>query len=134
MKRFIKPLIILVLAVVAVVLLFGLFNTKENGHKEEYDIVLKWTGLTSYPAWEGSNLNVDVLGNSFTREFLVSFTGSKQQLEDWIKAQEVLRVQTPESNIQGIELYILSPQNGANGAEVIVNFNTLQVTISASWS
>lgn len=110
------------------------FVFKPKGSNES-QILLDWTGLSSYPTWQNNDLSVVASGNQFSRQFTGTFKGSTDQIKSWVESQTVLR----EANVQHLEekqqyIYQLEPKQGAQGAEVRIDYGKGVVTIEAYWS
>ena len=96
-------------------------------------VTLEWGRLAPLPK-NISNYTIRTEGNSFTRSFYTSFTASKSDIEQWVKASPGLAETTPTQQPDGSEKYAIKPGGGANLATVTIDENTGKVDIYVEWS
>ncbi|MEO1623065.1 MAG: hypothetical protein AAFU53_18790 [Cyanobacteria bacterium J06632_3] len=93
---------------------------------------LAWARLSPLP--EGAEqIETLVKGSSFSREFEVSFTGNEDTIRTWL--QESPGTQSAEvSTVGEVSTYTIAPGEGAQFAQVSVDWATRTVTIHTYWS
>lgn len=118
------------LIVLAIVVLVGgyIFFSPKNNQNEDLNTLLSWSGVTKIPDW-AQNQHIETKGNAATREFVMSFEGTKEQISEWVKTEPALKNATKDLETK----YILVPQNGAQYAEVIIE-NENKVILRTYWS
>lgn len=94
---------------------------------------LGWVGISKLPEWT-IDKKVETKGGSFTREFIITFSGTKNELNDWIKNEPVFGKAQNTKMDGAVYTYSLIPQQGAQFAEIKIDFLTNQVTIRTYWS
>ena len=116
-------------------------NARDNQdpakQQEMMTIILEWGRFAPFPV-NATNVSIKTEGSSFTRSFRASFTASKQEILAWIKDspginEAVSEAVSQESSDNKVK-YIISPSNGANSAEVTIDFtlNKVDIYVSAS--
>jgi hypothetical protein len=91
-----------------------------------------WAGLAPLPVPE-SEVDVDVSGGMFTREFRISFTADMAAIKEWLNASPGV-VNGFGADGEGARKYIVKPGGGAQYGEVRVDDATGRVTIRTYWS
>jgi len=99
--------------------------------QESIQTTLEWGGLAPLPV-KTSNVNIEKTGLIFTREFIIEFKATENQLKDWIKNSKRLKNNIPK--LQGSRrIYDIHPDEEESfGGNVKVEDNS--VTIKMSWS
>jgi hypothetical protein len=130
--------IILFFLICIVILGLVLFFTSRQG--EEKKIVLAWSGISAIPTW-AKEVSVETNGNSFSREFTMMFSGTAEEIDQWIAEEPVFKtaekkdIQSSDVSQKGsVETYILVPQSGAGYAEVVIDRSVGRVKIRVYWS
>ena len=93
---------------------------------------LAWSRMRALPA-TAEQVETTVMGSTFSREVEVSFYGSRESIETWIEDSPGTRNATV-SEVGNISTYEIEPGEGAQFAQVTVNWTALTVTIHAYWS
>ncbi|MBW8017894.1 MAG: hypothetical protein FVQ82_17120 [Planctomycetes bacterium] len=93
----------------------------------------EWARLAAFPESDG-RIDVEIGGSAFSREFIIEFTGSADDIADWIKASPGTKDVIPVTNADGSVLYKIQPSGGAQFAEVILYDNGKSVRIRTFWS
>jgi hypothetical protein len=141
--RLSKLLIAIVVAafLVGFVTFAGLFFVSSNSRnnqdpakqKEMMTFVLEWGRLAPFPA-NAINVLIETEGSSFTRSFHVSFVAPKQDIQTWIKESPGIKEATPEELSDNKIMYRITPGDGANKAELTIDYTFNKVDIYVSWS
>lgn len=91
-----------------------------------------WAKLAPLPP-SAQNVQVDVKGSMFTREFVITFDAPSAVIRQWIAASP-----GPSSGKQSIAgsvtTYAITPAGGAQFAEVKVDSSSNRVVIRTYWS
>jgi hypothetical protein len=131
--------LILPICIVGLLLILFLLpsNNRDNADSARRDemisLTLRWGRLARFPE-SVRDLSVRTEGNIFTRSFRVHFNASEEVITKWIADSPGLKEAVIQSTVDGKEKYVISPGDGANYAEVIVDFRTGQVDIYVAWS
>lgn len=93
---------------------------------------LAWTKMSALP--EGARqVDVEVGGSIFTREFKVEFQASEAEIKDWLVASEGVWFSRRDSISEGTVGYTID-ESDALFAQVTVDWETLTVVIHTYWS
>lgn len=124
----------LIIFIICIVVLVGAvaFISKEE-KQDAYNTAFGWSGVKALPAW-ATDPKIETKGGMFTREFEITFTGTKEQIENWINTEPALKDIQKEDIGNSVYKYILKPQGGAQWAEVKVDSINNIVTIRTYWS
>lgn len=131
MKKAFKTLLSLSAIALLTVYLFVFSNIvfpwqKDNSIKT----TLEWSGLIEFPI-ENKNINITKQGSMFTRQYILEFSTSKSEIENWIEKSEKLK-KIPVKEIGKTEIYIIDGEKGAMGGTLKVKDSL--VILNISWS
>lgn len=117
--------------VLLVIFIAGFFiHFKKSDTESAWKAAFEWTGISSIPSW-ATDPKIAIEGSSFSRTFVITFKGSRADIERWVKTEPALK---QAQHVKGAtEKYILVPQKGSSYGEVIIDQTGL-VTIRAVWS
>lgn len=125
--------IFLGVVLVAVGISVAYMSQKQN----ERQIVLDWSGLQEVPVW-ANDIQVEVKGGGFSREFTMTFTGPTSDIEAWIKNEKVFAAAELKPGTEGMDesvyTYVLEPKGGAQYAEIMINKKSGEVKVRVYWS
>lgn len=124
LKIFVTILILLTILICT----FLYFN-----NQSAWNTAFTWSGIKSLPSWS-INRNIEIRGTTFSREFIITFNGTKEQIEEWVKTETVLKDIKTEDLGNLTYRYVLKPQNGAQWAEIKIDLIQNKVTIRTYWS
>lgn len=95
-------------------------------------LTLAWGRLVPFPT-NAKNVSIQIEGNRFARSFRAQFNAPNQDIETWIDASPGLKQAKIEAMTDETVKYVISPGDGANYAEVIVDFGSGKVEVYVSW-
>jgi hypothetical protein len=113
---------------VALVSLCYLFYLRES----QLEIALEWSCMAPLPQ-SAYALASETTGSMFTREFLVSFKASEADIRAWLAVSPGVQGQVMDS-ADSVMIYSIKPCEGAQFAQVLVNWKASLVIIRAYWS
>lgn len=93
----------------------------------------EWARLARFPAGL-KDLQVQVRGTSFTREFRVEFRAPRAAINAWLSRSPGTRNVNPVVRPDGSLLYSIRPGGGAQFAELLVSDDGTHVRIRTYWS
>jgi len=132
LRNILKAFILLIL-LGAIYIYIGLFSAYVFpwDKEEALNTTLEWGGLAPLPV-PLRDMDIEKKGSPFTREFIIDFKTTENQLKDWIKNSKRLKNNIPK--LQGSQkTYDIRPgEEGSFGGNVKIEGNT--VTIKMSWS
>src|SRR3989344_5909178 len=79
----------LLVAFLIIIIVGGVWFHYEN-EKSAWNAVFTWSGISALPTW-AANAKIKTRGNPFTRTFLVTFSGSREQIEEWMHTEPALQ-------------------------------------------
>jgi hypothetical protein len=94
--------------------------------------VLEWARLADVPA-EARELTVGTRGNMFSREIELSFTASRQQIDEWLSRSPGI-ADARVVRDAGVLVYEITPAEGVSVARVTLNLQNGHVVVFAQWS
>lgn len=116
-------------AVIISILVIANFYFSSN---DSVSTALEWSCMEPLPN-DAINIKVGNGGSAFTREFTISFTASKSEIENWVKRSN--GTQASEIKFEGdIAYYYIKPCAGALYARISINWATLKVYLRTYWS
>ncbi|MGE6355139.1 hypothetical protein ACQKCJ_14825 [Flavobacterium sp. NPDC079362] len=99
--------------------------------EEAIKSALLWGGLKEIPK-NAKIINLEKHGSSFTKQFIIEFTSSKSELEQWIRKSKRLKNNIPKIQLN-IRTYEIHPgEINSYGGRVKIKQDT--VSINMSWS
>jgi hypothetical protein len=113
---------------VALVSLCYLLYLRES----QFEIALEWSCMAPLPQ-SAYALESETTGSMFTREFLVSFKASEADIRAWLAVSPGVQGQVMDS-ADSVTIYSIKPCEGAQFAQVLVNWKAALVIIRAHWS
>ncbi len=122
---------IIVASIVLIVAGVLIFSYSMN--KSAWSTALLWSGINSLPTW-ASDKTIEAKGSMFTREFVITFTGTSAQIEEWTLNESAFRNISKEQIDKSNYRFVLKPQGGAQWAEVNINLIHKKITIRTYWS
>ena len=151
----------LVTIIISIIIILGGVYFHFSNEKSKWDTALAWSGISALPTW-AQNKKIETEGVSFSREFSVTFNGTKDQIEEWVRTESAFKdierkkIDYVYPSFTGVEgqfdewvkkrdeekknwnnnlyKYILVPKQGAQHAEVEIDFSNSKVTIITYWS
>lgn len=112
-------------------------NSRDNqsafAQNQMLKTTLKWGRLAPIPKSK-TDFNIFTEGNMFSRAFRSSFYLPAEDLNEWINECPGLKDAEVENIDQSISKYVISPGDGAQYAEVVINFDNYYVEIYVYWS
>src|ERR1700722_10215729 len=105
---------------------------RHESNKSAVSTSLVWARVAPLPG-SARDIDIDIEGSMFTREFVISFTAPAADIDRWIAASA-----GPASATQtvsgAVTTFVITPGGGADFAEVKVDKNLYRVTIHTYWS
>jgi hypothetical protein len=99
--------------------------------QEAIQTTTEWGGLAPLPA-EMEEIDIEKEGSLFTRQFIIEFTASQEQIQNWIKNSKRLKNNSPEEKALK-KIYNIHPGEVESfGGNVEIEGNN--VKINMSWS
>lgn len=95
--------------------------------------VCEWARLNPLPV-PNSAVHVETKGSMFTREFIVTFHGSKNDILQWLNASPGTQNAYRDAHALKYERMDISPGGGAQFAEITISEDGTKVVIRAYWS
>lgn len=130
-RRQLKILAVVALVLIAIVTAGGIFLVDTN-RQSAIETTLVWARLAPFPP-SATNIDVDIRGSMFTREFVITFDASPPVIQQWLAASPGPASTTP--SVAGtISTYAIVPGGGAQFAEVRVDVAASKVVIRTYWS
>lgn len=124
----------LIMGIICIIVLVGAVAFLSRDDKQDaYNTAFEWTGIKALPTW-AVDPKIEITGSMFTRGFEITFTGTKEQVEEWVQTEPALKDIQKEDIGNSVYKYILKPQGGAQFAEVKIDMNNNTVTIRTYWS
>ena len=120
-------------AAVVALCLIGALSVNVFLERSALSIARTWARVAPLPA-SARDLEVDVLGSMFTREFEVSFKASPQEITEWLRRSPGIQDAGPPQVRGSLCRYVIKPGGGAQWAEVKVDARWNRVTIRTYWS
>lgn len=100
--------------------------------KSAIETALLWSRMAPLPA-EITELQVETTGSSFSREFTISFRANKEVIQKWIDASDGPQDAQVAFDDE-LTIYQIVPGEGAQFAELTVDWTTLIVKLNTYWS
>ena len=94
---------------------------------------LEWARLAEFPE-QVEKFEIKTYGSSFSREFRGSFKASNADIAKWMTECTGLQDAKMEIISTDIVKYIITPGGGAQYAEVVIDFDSGEVTFQTYWS
>ena len=135
-NKYVKPVSFLVILLFLVFCIFPsnwMMNLLPFYRKKMIQDTILWCRIAVFPE-QATEFDISVGGNAFTREYKGRFIASKEVIEQWILNSNGLQEAEPEAISDGVFEYNIKPGDGAQFAEVVVDFNTGTVTFKTYWS
>ena len=104
----------------------------DRDNSEEIRIAREWANLAPLP--ETTDVKVETKGSSFTREFVITFTATGDDIKAWIAKSPGTKDVFPIKNDKGEWVYRIKPASGAQFAEVTISADGSTVKIRTYWS
>lgn len=102
-------------------------------NRSAWNTAFLWSGIKALPTWAVHD-DIETQGTMFSRQFVITFEGNTKQIEEWVKIEPALQGLKSEDLGNSTYRYILRPQDGAQWAEVKIDFVNNRVTIRTYWS
>ena len=102
-------------------------------NRSAIETTLEWARLEPLPV-SAINVNVEVIGSVFSRQFRLTFTAEPDVVDAWLKASEGIQDAEKSRHADMLIRYAIHPGGGAQFAQVLVYPNIGQVEIRAYWS
>ena len=102
-------------------------------HCSAIEITREWARLAPLPV-SAFNVNVEVIGSMFSREFRLTFRAEPDVVDAWLRASEGIQDAEKSRHADMLIKYAIHPGGGAQFAQVLVYPNIGQVEIRAYWS
>lgn len=131
MKKPKKIYFILGLAILLIIA-SGILFYRQYDRNEIISGTQEWANRAPFPE-DAKIVSIEKKGSAFTREFVIKFTASEEDIQKWLNDSPGTSSISPEAN-DDIEKYSIEPEGGAQFAEVIYNRTTNEVTIRVYWS
>ncbi len=93
----------------------------------------EWARLNPLPVGQ-SAVHVETKGGMFTREFIVTFTGKREDILAWLNASPGTQNAYRDTRMLNAMHQEISPGGGAQFAEITISENGTKVVIRAYWS
>jgi len=125
--------IVLLAAIVVLIVVVEYFSTyvfpwhRESAIKATIEI----GGLSKLP-YDLNNLEIEKYGGMFTRQFIIKFHSSKEEIQNWINKSKRLKSATPKSNGLKKTYEIYPGENGTFGGKVEIQGNDVLIDMSSS--
>ncbi|MEO0768151.1 MAG: hypothetical protein AAFY72_01760 [Cyanobacteria bacterium J06649_4] len=118
-------------------LVIGIFSLvslgiRQANRQSAINTSLAWTLMSPLPE-SAEQIDVEVGGSMFTREFKVEFRASEADIKDWLVASEGVAFSPSRSISEGTVGYTID-ESAALFAQVTVDWETLTVVIHTYWS
>lgn len=97
------------------------------------DTTQEWARLADFPP-STRNVQIDTKGSMFSREFIIEFEASPEDIAQWLRDSPGPSAATPERLDDGSLRYPIDAGGGAQFAEVIHWPSVGKVRIRAYWS
>jgi hypothetical protein len=130
-RRRIIKILVLAASLVAVVAAGAIYISRSY-RQSAIDAATTWGRLAPLPP-SAQNVQVEVNGSMFTREFVITFDAAPAVIQQWIAASPGPSSATT-STAGSITTYAIKPGGGAQFAEVKVDSSTNRVVIRTHWS
>ena len=124
--------VLVVFVVLVAVVTAGAMHIARVNRQSAISVATAWGRLAPLPP-SAQNVNVDVKGSMFTREFVITFDAAPSVIQQWIAASPGPST-APQSTAGAVTTYTIDPGGGAQFAEVTVDANTNRVVIHTFWS
>ncbi|MNK62699.1 hypothetical protein D3C87_818860 [compost metagenome] len=92
---------------------------------------LKWGGLKELPT-NSEIITLEKRGSIFTRQFIIEFVSSENEIKNWIKKSKRLKNNQPKSDTNKMIYEIYPGEDDSFGGKVEIKKDT--VKINMSWS
>lgn len=129
--RIIRITAVVAVALIAIVTVGGIWLSHTN-RQSAVSAATTWARLAPLPS-TAQNVQVDVKGSSFAREFVITFDAPPADIQQWIAASPGPSSAT-QSTAGSITSYAIKPGGGAQFAEVKVDSSKHRVVIHTYWS
>jgi hypothetical protein len=130
-RRNFKIFAVLAVLVVALVTAGAMYVSHAN-RQSAIAAATVWARLAPLPP-SARNLQVEVKGSMFTREFVITFDASPAVLQQWLASSPGPASASP-TGAGSITTYAIAPGGGAGFAEVTVDHRAGRVVIRTYWS
>ncbi len=130
-RRIIKILVVVAVPFIAVVIAGGIYLSHAN-RQSAIRAATTWARLAPLPP-SAQNVQVDVKGSMFTREFVITFDAPSPVIQQWLAASPGPASAT-QRTVGSITTYAITPGGGAQFAEVKVDSSANRVVIRTYWS
>ena len=118
--------------IAAMICVAGYFAISWMNYHDGIAATKKWARINEFPA-SATNIDVEITGSIFTREFVVTFEASIADIDQWLTQTPGTATVTPAIE-NGIRKYTIEPGGGAQYAEIQVDETKQRVRIRAFWS
>lgn len=109
------------------------FKWRSFQRQSAIEAAREWARLAPLPV-DISEVEIEVMGSPFTREFLIQFEGEPEAIAQWLKASPGPLEVGGVLDGQGGTVYEINPGGGAVSAKVVVGKHGKWVMIHTSWS
>lgn len=130
-RRIFKPFPGITLTLIVLVAA-GTFYLLRPNRQSAIDAAATWARLAPLPP-SAQSVDVDIRGSAFTREFVITFTATPADIQQWIAASPGPS-SASLSTVGSVTTYAITPGGGAQFAEVKVDSSVNQVLIRTYWS
>lgn len=124
------------LTIILVILLIAggwIFFSRSSDNSDSTSVALTWLGIHSLPTW-ATNTKVETKGGPATREFVITFDGTREQIESWIAEEPAFQGIQRIDNGNGVFSFTLYPKEGAQAATAVIDFLNGHVVLHTYWS
>lgn len=126
--------LLVVIGVLAACALWLLLNPNSPLNKASAtECVCEWARLAPLPV-PNDAVHIETRGGMFTREFILSFRGTREEISTWLLASPSTRDSFSGSKTPHDWHRELVPGGGAQFAEITLSENGTKVVIRAYWS
>lgn len=120
-------------ALLVIFLLGGCSGLSDRNEESAIETSLIWARMAPLPE-SAANINVVILGSSFTREFQITFVAKESDIEQWIADSPGANDAIFVERVEGVQLFKIKPAGSAQFAELTVDWSTLEVVLHTYWS
>ena len=133
MKPRARRLFLIGFGALTVLVLCGVWLANSLNRNSAIRATQEWGRLDAFPV-PTSDLEVKTSGSMFTREFLITFSGDPQRIQDWVDKSPGTKGLVPVKDANGWWLYKIQPGGGAAAAELRLSPDKSKALVRAAWS
>ncbi len=123
--------VFLILSIVSLYIIFFSNYVMPWDKEEAIKTTLNWCGLRELPK-NSEIITLEKRVSIFTRQFIVEFVSSENEIKDWIKKSKRLKNNQPKLNSNKVIYEIYPGEDDSYGGKVEIKNDT--VKINMSWS